>query len=62
MIEDRKSRESRRGATETYKLHNLLDDDVNNDPIILETTLEEMQQIEYVNSMSRKKKIMSLLQ
>ena len=42
MIEDRKTRESRRGATETYKLHNLLDDDVNNDPIILETTLEEM--------------------
>ena len=40
----------------------MLDDDVNNDPIILETTLEEMQQIEYVNSMSRRKKIMTLLQ
>ena len=43
MIEDRKSREARRGATETEKLQTLLDDEVNNDPIVLETTLEEMQ-------------------
>ena len=43
MIEDRKSRESRRGATETEKLQAFLEeDDINNDPIILETTLEEM--------------------
>ena len=43
MIEDRKSRDLRRGATETEKLQQILDDDINNDPIILGTTLEEMQ-------------------
>jgi hypothetical protein len=47
------------GPTETEKMQEVLDDD--NDPIILETTIEEMKQIEYVNSLSRRKKVMSLL-
>jgi hypothetical protein len=51
MIQDRKARESRQGATDTTLLEKVYfnADEDNKEPIILDTTLEEMKQIEYVN-------------
>lgn len=64
LINDRKARESR-NATDTATLGNVLlqteEFEANKGPIVLETTLEEMKQIEYVNSMSRRKKMLSML-
>ncbi len=37
-------------------------EDNNKEPIVLETTLEEMKQMEYVNSLSRRKKLLNMLQ
>lgn len=51
MIEDKKFREQRKDATDTAMLNKVYfeADEDNKDPIILDTTLEEMKQIEYVN-------------
>ena len=66
MIHDRKAREARGGeATDTNNLNMILfqsdEFEANKGPIVLDTTLEEMKQIEYVNSMSRRKKMLSML-
>lgn len=66
MINDRKAREARGGkATDTANLRDYMlqtdEFEANNGPIVLDTTLEEMKQIEYVNSMGRRKKMLSML-
>lgn len=66
MINDRKAREARGGAaTDSTNLGNYMiqadEFESNKGPIVLDTTLEEMKQIEYVNSMSRRKKMLSML-
>ncbi len=64
MINDRKAREAR-NATDTKDLGNVIlqadEFEANKGPIVLDTTLEEMKQIEYVNSLSRRKKMLSML-